>query len=540
MIRLVTWAMAAAVLALGNANHSSVVSAQASSDVWRARWAEDIEFVRREVPARHPNLFHTQSRAAWDAGLDRLVRMATEGRPHVELTTALGELLAGVGDGHTRLSWPLSAGASFFQGHAPTPPPSDPSLVLRVLPIRVAVLDDGIFVEEVAVGHRRVLAGRITAIDGMPIAAAVQRLERVIERDNQSQILDLLPSRMVIPDILAVLGITRSPDRATFTIQTREGHVVDLELEADSTTGSQMPRVSARETQPISLARRTEPFWFTHFETTNSIYFQFNEVRDGPDETFEAFTARLFDEVERRRADRLIIDLRFNHGGNSALNLSLVHGIIRSGRLRDPGRLFVLTGRGTFSAAINLAVDLERHTSAVFIGEPTGGRPNHYGDARRLILPNTGLVIRVSTLYWQLTDPRDRRTAIVPHQIIARNASDYFTGVDADLDFILAEASRRPLQLSGTWTGVFGQWFNRRTMDVVVEVANGQTRANLTLKPTGSGPVAVQSASVVERDGIVSIDWESESLQLRHEGGRLVGTARQGSTISPALFRKNQ
>jgi hypothetical protein len=83
------------------------------------------------------------------------------------------------------------------------------------------------------------------------------------------------------------------------------------------------------------------------------------------------------------------------------INRSLLHALIRAPELRDPGSLFVITGRGTFSAAMMFAIDLEKQSNAIFVGEPTGASLNHYGDSRKVQLPNSGLTIRVSTLYWQ-------------------------------------------------------------------------------------------------------------------------------------------
>ena len=51
---------------------------------------------------------------------------------------------------------------------------------------------------------------------------------------------------------------------------------------------------------------------------------------------------------------------------------------------------------------------LERWTPATFVGEPTGDPPNGYGDPKRTVLPNSGLTVQVSTLYWQVSNPKDR------------------------------------------------------------------------------------------------------------------------------------
>ena len=68
-------------------------------------------------------------------------------------------------------------------------------------------------------------------------------------------------------------------------------------------------------------------------------------------------------------------------------------------------------------------LDLEKHTNAIFVGEPAGARPNHYGDSRKIRLPNSGLTLRVSTLYWQYAGPKDDRSS-VPPQIPVRFVSD--------------------------------------------------------------------------------------------------------------------
>ena len=101
-----------------------------------------------------------------------------------------------------------------------------------------------------------------------------------------------------------------------------------------------------------------------------------------------------------------------------------------------PGRLFVLVGRETFSAAQMVAGDLERSTHALYVGEPTGSAPAHFGDSRRFRLPNSGLTVRASTIYYSAGG--ERRDAIHPHIPVARTAADYFANRDAVLAAALA------------------------------------------------------------------------------------------------------
>ena len=84
-----------------------------------------------------------------------------------------------------------------------------------------------------------------------------------------------------------------------------------------------------------------------------------------------------------------------------------------------PGRLIVLIGRLTFSAAANFATDLERTTGARFAGEAMGGSPNLYGDVRRVDLPYGGQAVFVATRYYVKSTADDPRITIEPDLPVA-------------------------------------------------------------------------------------------------------------------------
>jgi hypothetical protein len=94
----------------------------------------------------------------------------------------------------------------------------------------------------------------------------------------------------------------------------------------------------------------------------------------------------------------------------------------------------VLIGRETFSAAQMLVNDFEHSSNAIFVGEPTGGSPSGYGDSRKFKLPNSGLTVRASTIYWRDMDSDEKRPATIPHLPVALTAKDYFSGKDPVLD----------------------------------------------------------------------------------------------------------
>ena len=165
---------------------------------------------------------------------------------------------------------------------------------------------------------------------------------------------------------------------------------------------------------------------------------QFNQVGDEPKETIAAFAARLRAFVDSGAVDRVVLDLRLNRGGDGTLNQPLLLSLIRSPKLEGPGRLFVLIGRSTFSAAQFLVHDLEEYTDAVFVGEPTAGKPNSYGDSRRITLPNSGITVRASIFYWQRTHPLDTRQWKGPDVAAELTSRDYRANVDPAMREVLA------------------------------------------------------------------------------------------------------
>jgi len=138
-------------------------------------------------------------------------------------------------------------------------------------------------------------------------------------------------------------------------------------------------------------------------------------------------------------ADRFILDLRLNGGGNGDYNPLIFLPLIKS-RYDTAGQLYVITGRHTFSAAQMLVTEMEKYTTAIFVGEPTSSHGNHFGDSYRIVLPNSRVTVRVSTLWHQYLDSRDKRVMVEPQISAPLAFADYAAGRDPALDAALHAA----------------------------------------------------------------------------------------------------
>ena len=199
-------------------------------------------------------------------------------------------------------------------------------------------------------------------------------------------------------------------------------------------------RDSSEAASPLYLKHRDKPYWFESLPDQNRImHMQYNAVRNDPAEDTAHFTKRLFDAVEQPGVDNLIIDVRFNGGGNSFLNLPIVNGVIGCKKLQAHGHLFVITGRGTFSAAQNFTTDIGRACNPVYVGEPTGSSPNFVGESVAFALPYSKMEGAISDLYWQRSWPMDARNLGSPARSPAAPRFDlYKSNRDPAMEAVLA------------------------------------------------------------------------------------------------------
>jgi hypothetical protein len=161
-------------------------------------------------------------------------------------------------------------------------------------------------------------------------------------------------------------------------------------------------------------------------------------VRDDAAESLAVFTARIFRFIDENPVARLVIDLRWNNGGNTFLEMPLLHRLIGCEKVNRRGGLFVIIGRRTFSAAQNLATMIERHTEAIFAGEPTGASPNFVGESIPVELPYSKIRGTISDLYWQSGWAMDYRTWIAPRLYAPPTFATYTANRDPALEAILA------------------------------------------------------------------------------------------------------
>ncbi len=395
-------------------------------------WRQDLRFLLWQIDRIGAAPYRLHPRSWFEQKFEALAASApsrTDARLAIELTA----ILRGIGDGHSGVMFGNSADWAL------------------TLPVQFQAFEEGIFLTAVADPNLRgMLGGRLIAMDGRPIETIVAALSEGISRDNEGPWLRVqAANRLRYTALLAASGLVAHRDGATLAVVMPDGRRIDAGLGSDTThpnIWNDKPNpagwVNLGQTRPgpnpLYLRDPGRNYWFDYLPDSRTVYFAFNTIRDDKAETLAAFSDRLAAAIAARPVDRLVIDLRWNNGGNTYLLTPLLAAILRSDKINRRGRLYVLIGGRTFSAAQNFASLLDRFTEAVFVGEPTGSSPNFTGEEHPFTLPYSKLVVNVSNLQWQSSFPQDQRSWIAPELYIPPSFAAYLAKRDPALEAILA------------------------------------------------------------------------------------------------------
>jgi hypothetical protein len=518
--RKASFAVIGALLAAAAPRGEAAEPPPAANGLSAEDWRVDLEFARAQMPVRHANLFHTITPEQFGAAFDRLTADLDRLAEH-EVIVRLAEIVAAVGDGHSRLTLPMDPGAGFFSGHTGTV--AARVATFRQLPLRLARTGEGYLVTATDPRHAGLLGSRVVDIDGRPIAEADSAVAPVVNRDNDHQLADLLPWFMVVPEVLNARGVSPSMERSRWRFVDSSGRVHARELQPVARGVETQWQVLPAPDWPGGPPEGASPkLWFADIDRPSAVYVRVAEIADQPETSFAAFAASLQAHLAVTSHRRLILDLRGNPGGDNSLNAPLVRSLVRTPWVSDPAALFVLIDGGTFSAAMNLVEDLEHWLPAVFVGSGTGARPNSYGDARKLELPRSGLTIRLSSLYWQ-NHPNDNRAAIEP-LIPAQPTLDDLRAPRDPVAVALASLDEVPATLTGTWRGMLFVEFRHVSVELIIP-GSAAGQGSLSIRDLG---VDAAEMHVVEMSGSMlrgTVQRRSTELAIaaRAGGDRLTG-----------------
>ena len=389
-------------------------------------WRYDLQFLAREVKRKaYPTFLKTSGKE-----FDTAVKALHDSIPTLtdtQIALWMAKLMRMVGDGHTAFYW-----------GAP-----------ESLPMQFYFFEEGLFIISADPKYKELLGAQVLKFGDRTTNEVAQAIEPLIPRDNQIWIKQVAPYRMRSLPLLNALGLISDAKKVSLTLRGLDGKDRVVALDADMTqpniwntlpnppTWVNLPQTLASPV-PLYLKNMGTSYWFEYLPESKTVYFQFNLIRNDKKESLVDFSNRLFKFINETEVEKLVIDIRWNNGGNNSLLPPLVEGLVKNEKINRRGKLFVVIGRRVFSAAQNAATFFERHTNAMFVGEPTGSSPNYVGEEDSVKLPYSKIGINVSDFFWQSSYPHDKRTWIAPQIYTPPTFEAFRANRDLAMETILA------------------------------------------------------------------------------------------------------
>jgi hypothetical protein len=278
----------------------------------------------------------------------------------------------------------------------------------RRYPLRIWKFPEGWYVVAARAEGTPLVGGRITHIQNVPVEQAFEKV-RKLYAGNAAWANYMASYTLTSPDALLGVGLIDS-EHAEFSVQIASAaRSVRLGPEPlDPRTGPEeswwflSPQHPAASGWTHVLASRKLPPALASPDVNYSsarcdrdvLYVRYSRSADSPGhETVRQFGDRLLATIASQPPRRLVLDLRFNTGGNLELAQPLMDALAQSRLGREPGGIAVLVGYSTFSAGITAVASLRSRSKAILIGAHPGDRPDFWAEGGNVMLPNSGLAM---------------------------------------------------------------------------------------------------------------------------------------------------
>ena len=446
----------------------------------------DLRVLMNAMKEVQPGLYRYASPQQVKSEFEKGLEICKDSVDYLKLVKQIARLISVTGCSHS--SWGHSDAYYAYRENKP-----------NFFPFEIKLIKGDYYIVRNYCGNPKIKIGsRIVSINNLSINTISSELSKAVTHDgnNESHIQREIESYFMY----VYSAFIDNPNSWTLkVIPPGANKVVEISvtartLEAIQRLKNQSDSVSAGNRLPLQFSFNDKlDTGIYSIESFNKNYIQ----EQGQDYT--AFTDSVLDILQRRNARNLIIDLRNNRGGETVYGKYLfshfidqpypyfesvraiktrdysfqhliTHGPDYNDTMRfvktkdgllswtnnpnlhvDPraknrfrGKIYVLINGNTLSAAAALATELRLRTSAVFLGEETGGAmggPN--GMPVSFQLPSSKIRIRLSTASYEMGGhPQNKDRGVIPDFALEPSITDQLNGNDSVMQYALKAIER--------------------------------------------------------------------------------------------------
>jgi len=392
-----------------------------SAQMNKEKWTEDIKYLQSNLTNKHYNLFALRSEADFTKDINNIIAK-TDKLSDFQIALKLQQAIAKQGDTHTNLSLKNVIDKN------------------QILPLKSYFYGNDLYVTLTNSENKELLGGKILAVNGFDIKTVTDSLSTLFPNENLGIFRNRIPEILPLSQVLKNFGFSKT-DAIKIKFE-KDGKISEKTILPSAITKENRVKITPKNLTFVQESKK-KYFEKKYFDQEKILYVLYNvcttneknnPASDNP-LSFEEFEDSVFKIINDNKVDKFIFDMRYNGGGSSKQGTKFIKKLAENKGINKKGHLFVILGRDTFSSAILNAADFQDQTKAIFVGEETSGKPNHYGELQSLELPNSKLKLTYSTFYFIRTKKKNVNT-IKPDYLVETSFNDYVNGIDPVFEFI--------------------------------------------------------------------------------------------------------
>lgn len=372
-------------------------------------WESDIEQLKIQLPKVHAKQFENNCPEFYDRITS--LKQNLENLRMFEIVIELAKIVATIKDAHTAIIFPNN----------------------YRIPFDCFIFSEGICITDTDEDNKDLINCKITAIEKMPIKLIFEKISEIISHENMQFVRSSFPELLVCVDILYGMNIISNPQKVLIALENREGQTFQRSFKPIK-YNDYIKLDIIKENLPL-YRQNSDKYYWSNFDD-GLFYINYSKCKNMEYQTVASFCETLKYFVENNKIEKIVIDLRKNTGGDSELFRPFLVWLVHTNLIaKGIMKLFVIIGRDTFSSALLNTYLIHFESNAIFVGEPTGGKPNCYGEVKYFELESSGLMIRYSTRYYKLIDD-DNLLTFSPDVNFKVSLEDYLNLKDPCLEYI--------------------------------------------------------------------------------------------------------
>jgi Peptidase family S41 len=412
-----------------------------------APWAlrSDFMLLRDTMQKIHPAMYRYNSKKTIDHIFDSCYASIHDSMTIPEFFPVISAVIATIGDGHANCKLPRNVMDDFMNS-------------AKVFPAIVMFIHSRAFI--FCCKQNDSLTGtELLSVNGQPVKTVVQKLFGFITTDGRIQ----SRKNWEMPENFQLLYhiVYGAQDSYPITYKTKSGEIRKTTLQADIIKNFICKSPFSRPAKYLQLSYTADNTAVLTLQTF------FDGFLEQTGENFRRFLDSSFADIGNRKIGKLLIDVRYNQGGNDN-NGALLYsylvdkpfryyaaletatekftenghsllGIQQPNQNSYSGKVYILINGRSFSGVAEFASIAKTNGRAIFIGEECGGGyyGNSSGDEAMVTLPNSQLTARIPLIKYTMAVKKDvyADRGVIPDYPIYPTIEDIIEHTDNQLAY---------------------------------------------------------------------------------------------------------